>query len=422
MPIIKSTVLTCREKTMKLIKRLFFTAAAFCVFAASGSVWATSFNGYAGMKGDLKSAEDSDYFDPIMNLTGFFKGQFNFSDSLFFNTEVSISTGDVIDTKLTDDTEAVFCFDELSLTYRKNFLGKTQFFSIFKGNFCSLGSNQFLTQQFGIAPVTSMLTESFFGNKAASPCQINGLGFSYALRLNSKPVSFAGYVYKNYENESGMKQYNFDFRLAAVNRFLTVDFLAGFGAPSKEQKDGSDVFLLIDEIYLHSGIDLLLGSEWRTSLFVQAGFASLPLSSYNSKIEISDESLFLLLEPRFRLNNSRLHVSLFNIPEEQIKKTDFADGTMGLSINIFTDSLFFRNKNIKFGFNLSFSYEDRYLMDLSEFDDFFADSCSVQATPYFGFPVFSGNLTMMFQAKVSEFPSGHLSKNINFTLGYKSYF
>ena len=69
---------------MKLIKRLFFTAAAFCVFAASGSVWATSFNGYAGMKGDLKSAEDSDYFDPVMNLTGFFKGQFNFSDSLFF--------------------------------------------------------------------------------------------------------------------------------------------------------------------------------------------------------------------------------------------------------------------------------------------------------------------------------------------------
>ena len=248
------------------------------------------------------------------------------------------------------------------------------------------------------------------------------MGFSYTLRLNSKPLSFAGYVYKNYENDQGQKQYNFDFRVAAVNRYLTVDFLTGFGAPSKDNKDGNDVFLLIDEIYLHSGLDLLLGNSGRTSLFLQAGFSSLALSSFKSSIEISDEELYLLLEPRFTLGNSHLHISLFNIPQKQIEKTDFADGNLGLSINLFTDNLFFKNKNLKFGFNLSFSYEERFLMDLADFVDFFADSCSINVSPYFSLPVFSGNLTMMFQAKVSEFPSGHLSENINLTLGYKSYF
>ena len=178
---------------MKMIKKLSSTAIAF-IFTLTELSAAASFNGYGGLKGDLKSKEDSEFFDPIMNLTGFFQGQFNFSENLFFNTEMSISTDDVIDTKLTEDTRAVFCFDELSLTYVKNFLGATQFFSIFKGTYTPLGANQFLSQQFGISPVNSFITDSFYGNKCASPYSINGLGLSYSIRLNSSPMAFAGYL------------------------------------------------------------------------------------------------------------------------------------------------------------------------------------------------------------------------------------
>ena len=142
MPIRKGTIITDGEKAIKMIKKLSSTAIAF-IFTLTELSAAASFNGYGGLKGDLKSKEDSEFFDPIMNLTGFFQGQFNFSENLFFNTEMSISTDDVIDTKLTEDTRAVFCFDELSLTYVKNFLGATQFFSIFKGTYTPLGANQF---------------------------------------------------------------------------------------------------------------------------------------------------------------------------------------------------------------------------------------------------------------------------------------
>ncbi|MGN0716459.1 hypothetical protein [Treponema berlinense] len=422
MPIRKGTIITDGEKAMKMIKKLSSTAIAF-IFTLTELSAAASFNGYGGLKGDLKSKEDSEFFDPIMNLTGFFQGQFNFSENLFFNTEMSISTDDVIDTKLTEDTRAVFCFDELSLTYVKNFLGATQFFSIFKGTYTPLGANQFLSQQFGISPVNSFITDSFYGNKCASPYSINGLGLSYSIRLNSSPMAFAGYFYKNNDNPDGLRQFNLDFRFATVRKYLTLDVLGGIGLPSKNKdKNDNDVILLVDEVYLHSGMNLLIGNYYTSSLFLQAGFSSLPVKKSNAKIEISDEQIFLLVEPRFHFKNSQMHISFFNIPAGQNEKMEFADGNLGFNINIFTENFFIRNKNIKFGFSTSFSYEERYLKDLQNLKDFYKDTCSVKTSPYLVVPVLSGDLSLMFQAKLSEFPAGKWKQNINFTLGYKSYF
>ena len=117
-----------------------------------------------------------------------------------------------------------------------------------------------------------------------------------------------------------------------------------------------------------------------------------------------------------------MHISFFNIPAGQNEKMEFADGNLGFNINIFTENFFIRNKNIKFGFSTSFSYEERYLKDLQNLKDFYKDTCSVKTSPYLVVPVLSGDLSLMFQAKLSEFPAGKWKQNINFTLGYKSYF
>ena len=68
MPIRKGTIITDGEKAMKMIKKLSSTAIAF-IFTLTALSAAASFNGYGGLKGDLKSKEDSEFFDPIMNLT-----------------------------------------------------------------------------------------------------------------------------------------------------------------------------------------------------------------------------------------------------------------------------------------------------------------------------------------------------------------
>lgn len=214
---------------MKILKKTLISAlyslCTLCVFGAS-------FSGNAGLKGELKSSADSSTFDPIMTLTGFFEGQFNINNNLFFKTEMSITTDDVIETKLTEKTNASFCFDELSLTYVKPFLGLTQFFSLYKGTFQAIGTNQFLSQQFGISSITSSLTENYLGNKCASPYSVYGLGLSYVAKLNHSPLAFGGYVYKNNENEANENQINIDLRFAGALKNMTFDLITGLDRKS----------------------------------------------------------------------------------------------------------------------------------------------------------------------------------------------
>lgn len=404
---------------MKILKKTLISAlyslCTLCVFGAS-------FSGNAGLKGELKSSADSGTFDTIMTLTGFFEGQFNINNNLFFKTEMSITTDDVIETKLTEKTNASFCFDELSLTYVKPFLGLTQFFSLYKGTFQAIGTNQFLSQQFGISSITSSLTENYLGNKCASPYSVYGLGLSYVAKLNHSPLAFGGYVYKNNENEANENQINIDLRFAGALKSMTFDLITGLGAPAKNKNGDEDVIVLIDELYLHTGIDFLLGNRYSNSLFVQFGFNSLGLKKGDSNSSFSSEDLYLIFEPRFHLANSQIHLSFFNFPENQESRLEFIEGNMGVNLNIFADKLFIRNVDFMFGFNTSFSYDDHFLGELKEIKDFYSSGYIVKISPYLSFPVMSGTFKMMLQAKLSESSQEKWPQKFKLNLGYKSYF
>ena len=107
--------------------RILLTVSILLTFSSICS--AATFSGFAGIKGDLESDKASDSFDPVMNLTGFFQGQLSLTQNLLFRSELTLKTEDVLETKLVDDTGAVFKISELSLTWVKPFLSVTQYFS-----------------------------------------------------------------------------------------------------------------------------------------------------------------------------------------------------------------------------------------------------------------------------------------------------
>lgn len=404
-------------------KKIISVLAAAVLFSALAP--AATFSGLAGLEGKMSSAEDSDFFNPVMNLTGFFNGQFNLTQNLLFRTELSITTSDVIDTKLTEDTEAVFCFDELSATYIKPFLGITQYFSVFKGTYEPVGSGHFLERQFGIKTIASHLSDSYYGNKCASPFSIYGWGGAYIAHINTAPIAAGMYVYKNNENDEGIKQLNADLRYACVFDFLTVDAILGIGAPMKTKNGDEDVILLIDEVYLHTGLDMLIGNTASpSSLFVQFGFGTLPIKGGDSNADISADQIYCILEPRFAAEAYKVHISLFSIPEKESDKMEILEknNTLGVNMNIFTDKLYIRNRDFTFGFNTTLSFLNKDFMDLKDIANFFdnEEDFAVKISPYLSFPIMSGTLKMMLQARLNNFSSDdEWQHHFKMDIGYK---
>ena len=141
-------------------KKLFVIYALSAVLAHRVSA-AGFFSGYTGIKADLGFADASGAFDMQLKLHSFFAGQFNLTKNLIARAEFSLRTDDIIDTAVFSKTRADFKVDELSLIYRRQFYGGTNFFSAFAGTYEPIGSDLFLRRQFGIEAVSSKITESW---------------------------------------------------------------------------------------------------------------------------------------------------------------------------------------------------------------------------------------------------------------------
>lgn len=400
--------------------RLFLTLSLLII--CSGLSSAATFSGFAGIKGDIESDKTADHFDPVMNLTGFFQGQLSLTQNLLFRSELSLKTADVIETKLIDDTEAVFKINELSLTYVKPFLAITQYFSFFFGNFEPVGTGQFLQRQFGIRPINSHITDNFSGLNCAMPFTINGIGGSYVAHVNDEPVAVGLYVYKNEENPEKIKQLNFDLRYGSVFKYLTVDSAIGIGAPLNSKNGSEDVILLIDELFLHTGFDILIGNPYMSSLYLQAGYANMPLKAGSSKQEISSDEIYMIVEPRIWTPKFEAHISFFSLPNEATEKLEFIekDNTLGLNVNIFTDKLYIKDRDFTFGFHSTLSFKNLYFMDLKHIKEFIDEDYMIKVSPYVSFPVMSGTLSFMLQTKISGFSSENMRDQFKLSIGYKS--
>lgn len=398
----------------------------------SAFLWAEiSFSGYAGIKGDFFSSKE-DSFEPALCFQTYFAGQLNITKRLLLRTEFSMQTADIADKGPFVSTDATFCIDELSVTYVKPFLGHVQYFNLFLGTYEPIGSDVFLQRQFGVQSFTSLITESWLGLKGSTAYPFYGAGGSYILHLGTAPIATGAFLYVNRENSEDERQLNLDWRFGTVLPWLSLDFAIGIGAPMGTKRGDEKVILLIDTLYLHTGLTMLLGNKYSTSLFFQGGFANMPLHSGENANQIESRDIYLLVEPRFVSRKFQTHITFFSVPENTVDKLIFIENTMGLNLSVFTNDLYIKNTNIQFGFHVTWTVTDKVtdktvaqninknFLDLKDPLSIIKD-CDhhVKISPFVSFPLLSGTMHAMLQARVTDMKSETWAKAFKLSVGYK---
>lgn len=408
------------KKTIRTFLTICCASACFC--AVQNMYAAPFFSGYAGIKDDVTSDPDSSSFDPVMTAQAFFAGQIAFSPNFLVRTELSVQTADILKAGLFKDTDATFCIDELSLTYRHQLLNTSQYFSLFLGTYEPIGSDLFLQRQFGIKPISSHITESWLGLHGSVVYPFYGAGGSYVIHFDKAPIASGIYIYENHENDNDDAEMNVDFRIASVMQYFTVDFAAGLGAPLETKNGDANVILLINTLYLHTGINMLIGNSYTSSLFLQGGFANLPVRAEDTSTKLDSSDIYLIAEPRLVTRQFQAHLTMFSFPQETADKLVFIDDTFGFNLALFTDNLYVRNTNVTFGFNTTLSFPGKNFLDLSDklalFDN---DGYNVRVSPYVALPVMTGTLHLMLQATITDFIRGESWPSaLEFNIGYKA--
>jgi len=399
----------------------FSAAAAFLIPIAPVSA-ASAFTGNAGVKGDLVSNSSSDHYDPQFTLQSFFAGQFDFSSNTTIRSEFSMQTADIIESGIFNDTDAKFKIDELSLTKQFTVGSLLNFASLFAGTYEPIGSDIFLRRHFGIEPIDSMLTQSWLGLKGSTVHPFYGIGGSFLINFDTAPAIGGVYIYVNHEN-TDKYELNADLRFACSFDNFCLDFAAGAGAPlNSENSSGEKVFLVIDTLYIHSGVEMMIGSRYRGGLFAEGGFQSMSVTRDSNDFSCSADDVYVLVEPRFVAKNFKLNFSLFSLPQETVDSLFFIDDSLGLDIALYTDSLQLRTAMITAGFHTTISYPGKHLSDWETvlqngYDS--GEEPNVKVSPFLTVPFHSGSLQTMIQAVVTNFKDSP-EKSIIFNIAYKA--
>ena len=373
---------------------------AALVLSFSSSIFAANFfSGDAGICASFIN-KGTNKFDPALYFSGFFAGQFSLTNALSFRTDLSLRTSDLFVNGLTKDAESVFRINELSAEYIKSFAGATHALTVFKGSSESVGTQHFIRRRLGAERYSSFLTENYLGLNAPNAYDIHGNGGSYSLTLKSLPVSAGLCVSKN-TDVPGEAELNGDFRLACAFRYLTMDFLIGSGAPIYTQNDaGEDVFLLIDTLYLHSGVDMLIGnSHTPLALYILGGFNYLPVKKNDKTTDLKPKDIFVLAEPRISVGKVKIHLSAYNIPDEKLANFLFIEENIGANIRIFSDSLYTKNHDFSAGLSANAGLTGKYIDDLKSLEsDDIKDNLGVTVSPFAEIQANKGLLRIMLQA------------------------
>ncbi len=382
---------------------------------SAGSV----FSGFAGAKIGFSSDKEADGFDPDLMVQSFFSGQFSFSENIIAHTEFSLRTSDLIANSIFKKTPAEFQLDEVSLIFRKQFSGVTNYFSIFLGTYEPIGSDIFLRRQFGIQPIASRITESWLGLAGSVIYPLFGVGGADVVRFSAQPIAVGLYAYVNHELDDSYVL-NADGRFACAYRLFAFDFSAGVGTPLRSSA-AEDAFVVIDKIYWRAGMNMLIGNHYTTSVFLQAGVSDVPFAKRGESFEIDEERMYLLLEPRILAEKFQLHISFFSLPQDTVDELIFVEDTLGVNLNVFTDNLYIGSRMFLFGVNAGLSFPEKHFMDFRKPKELF-DEYTVLAAPYFGSQIGNGQFRVMLQARISDFIVGHPASAFSLNVGYKSQF
>lgn len=360
-------------------------------------------------------------FKPAININGFFSGQLEITNSLSVRTSFSTDIADLSEHGITKEADSKFQINELSATYTKPFAYANHSLTIFRGHFEPIGSQQFIQRHLGVKNYASPLTEQYLGNNDSAAYDLYGIGGCYSVTPKFLPLSAGLAISRNNETDDE-PEVNADLRLAVSLRYLTADFLIGLGAPIYTKNDaGQKIFLLIDTAYLHSGLDMLIGSRYSfASLYTLAGFEYYTIrSAKQPKIKLEGENTFLLIEPRFKVGKVGLYISGFNIPESKLDKFFFIDNTLGANARLFYSSTTEKNQNFSVGVNGTVGLRGKYIDDMSLSDEEkLEDILDVKISPFTEFEALNGTLKIMIQVNAMRIQNEEPGA-VKFNIGYK---
>ena len=356
-----------------------------------------------------------------LKLQSFFAGQFTLAGNLIARAEFSMRTDDIIDNTIFNKTPADFKIDELSLIYRKQFLDSVNFFSVFAGTYEPIGSDLFLRRQFGIEAISSKITESWLGLSGSIVCPLFGIGISDIVRFSGAPVATGGYLYVNRENPDNNFVLNADVRFACAYQYFILDTAAGINSPMKNKNGaGEDVILLVDSLYAHAGITLLVGNNYTpASFFMQAGVYDLPLKQGSDTFSFDIESIYLLAEFRTRISSYRTMFAVFSLPADTVKELLFIRDTLGCNLTICNPSVYIGAQRFEFGIHNTLSFTDKTYIDVKDFADLFASVPTITASPYAAVKIGLGEFRTMLQVRISELINDSPAAAFECNFGYK---
>lgn len=400
-------------------KHMILLAAVF--YISTGLFAATSFSGYAGGKLNYAANPEVEEFDPDLRLQAFFAGQFNFSPNIWSHMEFSINTGDFLAQSFFHETESLFQVDELSLICRGNMYSCANYFSAFMGTYDPIGSDIFLQRYFNILPIDSKITESYLGLAGSILYPHFGIGISDIIKLYNEPIAFGGYIYVNHED---LDYYvlNTDLRFASVLSYFTFDFAAGLGIPLADKYKGEDVIIAIDKVYWHAGTTILLGNNYTTSLFMQAGIYNASFKAKEESSIVSPNDFYLLFEPRFIVKESHFNISVYSLPKQTAEKLLYVEDTLGVDFNLYAVASLASTNSITYGSHLSVSLIDKTFMDLDEIKDVTTDDMNINFTPYVESQFLSGQLHFQATIRLLDFMRERIGHAFSIDLGYRTQF
>lgn len=405
------------------MKKIRFTIFTFILLLTSTAAFAdvnltALAGGTFGAKGT--TGDDATFSMPF---NAFAAAQINFDSWGIFRGNIGLKSKDVTSGNIFVGQDSSIKLNELSLVLKKNSGTVNNFFGFYLGTYEVVGQDDFLLRQFGIEPISSLITK----NETTLACGIplyenHGVGISYTANFTEKPGTLGFNLYVN-ETTDKVPQLNLDLRTAWAMQYFTLDLAAGIGAPLQNKHNGTDVILLIDTLYFHSGITLLLGSNYTHALFLQAGIQNIkiaPGSFEKSFDNISDFSL--VFEPRINTKILKTSLSLYSLPKNVVAETLYLNDSLGGVFTIYSDNISTKKRVLTLGLHCICSLKDESLFSLLENTDKATDLIlNLYVTPFISFPVGTGNFETMAQVGLCNISK---SPNVSYKLafGYKREF
>ncbi len=403
------------------MNKKYTSLLAALIFISTGLFAATSFSGYAGGKLNYAANPQSKEFDPDLKLQAFFAGQFNFSQNVWSHLEFSIDTGDLLGQSIFHETESMFQIDEISLIFRANMYNSANYFSAFMGTYDPIGSDIFLQRYFNIKPIDSKITESYLGLAGSILYPHFGIGVSDVIKLYNEPIAFGGYVYINHE-DNDYYVLNGDLRFATVLSYLTLDLAGGVGIPLADKYRGEDVIIAVEKLYWHAGTTILLGNNFTSSLFIQAGIYNASFKAKQDSTIVSPDDIYILIEPRILLGNAHFNTTFYSLPKKTVEQLLFVDDQIGIDFNFYTDANTTSSDSLTFGSHLSVSLIDKKLKDLKALEKITTDNLNISVTPYIESQFLSGQLHLQATVRLMDFMREKAGHAFSVDLGYRTKF